>query len=106
MFNETLLAGTLSVQAESGQTKNGKLLAHARIETTDILDDGRVFKTWVPIVAYSKAAERLLTFNHGDLLIARGKIAWSADQGGLIVACRDISRFAQPAASEEAHAAA
>ena len=94
MFNETLLAGTLSVQAESGQTKNGKLLAHARIETTDILDDGRVFKTWVPIVAFSKAAERLLTFDHGDLLIARGRIAWSADQGGLVVACRDISRFA------------
>jgi single-stranded DNA-binding protein len=104
MLNEVLMVGRLSVKPESGQTKSGKLLVRARIEATDLMDDGRTFKTWVPLIAYSKAAERLLTFAHGDLLIARGKVIWSAEYGGLVVACRDISRFALPPACEEVHA--
>jgi single-stranded DNA-binding protein len=98
LFNETLLTGTLAIEAESRQTSNGKLCATARIETLDVVDDGRIFKTWIPIVAYSKAAKRPLSFAHGDLLIGRGKVTWSVDQGGLIGACRHVSKFAMPGA--------
>jgi hypothetical protein len=107
MINEVLLAGASSVKTEAGQTKSGKLLAHAWIKMTDVLDDGRIFRTWLPISAYGKGAERLLTFNHSDLFIARGKITCSSEQGGLIVACRDVSKFAMPSVEEvEPNAAA
>jgi hypothetical protein len=67
----------------------------------------RIFRTWTPISAYGKGAERLLTFNHSDLFIARGKITWLSEQGGLILACRDVSKFVMPSAEEvEPNAAA
>ena len=57
--------------------------------------------------ACDKGAERLLTFNHDDLFISRGKITWSLEQGELNMACRDVSKFAMPNAEEvEPNAAA
>src|SRR5687768_14320092 len=107
MVNEVLMVGTLWVKIEVRQTKNGNLLTHMQIERADIIDSTRVFRTYIPIVGFSKAADKLLTFNHSDLFIARGKITWSSEQGGLIVACHDVSKFAMPGAEEvEPNAAA
>ena len=86
VVNEVLLADILTVRAETGQTKDDNLLIHAWIETSDVPDD---------IDSQIK------------LFIARGKIIWSSEQGGLILACRDVSKFVMPSAEEvEPNAAA
>jgi single-stranded DNA-binding protein len=59
MVNEVLVVGALWVKIEARQTKNGNLLTHMQIETADILDDARVFRTYIPIVGFSKAADKL-----------------------------------------------
>jgi hypothetical protein len=59
MVNEVLVVGTLWVKIKARQAKDGDLLTRMQIETADILDDARVFRTYIPIVGFSKAADKL-----------------------------------------------
>jgi hypothetical protein len=59
MVNEVLVAGTLWVKIKAKQAKDGDLLTRMQIETADILDDAQVFRTYIPIVGFSKAADKL-----------------------------------------------
>jgi hypothetical protein len=93
MINEFLCVASIAVKSESGQTKSGSRIAQSRLEIVEYGDGGCIWKTWCPIITYSRAAEQLLEFGEGDMIVARGKIGWSSDGGGLVVVVRDVTPF-------------
>ena len=57
---------------------------------------GQVFRTYVPMIAYSKTAEVAADLNAGDLLGVEGKLVWRSDwpgqtKGTLAVLARQVT---------------
>jgi single-stranded DNA-binding protein len=99
MLNEVLLCGYLSGPPTEDLTKNGKRMVTARFVTTNIDDSGRAWRTHLPVIAFGKSADRLLSYAADNLLIVRGRLSWSGESGGVVVAARDVSIFSTPVAA-------
>jgi hypothetical protein len=106
MINEFLCVASITAKPEQGQTKTGARTAQSRLEIVEYGDGGRAWRTWCPIISYGRTAEKLLGFSEHDMVVARGKLGWSSDAGGLVVVVRDITPFVVPADMEHDDGAA
>jgi single-stranded DNA-binding protein len=93
MLNEVLLCGYLSAPPTEDHTRTGKRVVNARFATANTEDNGRVWRTYLPVIAFGKTADRLLSYGPDDLLILRGRLSWSGESGGIVVVARDASVF-------------
>jgi single-stranded DNA-binding protein len=94
LLNEVLLVGYLSEPPTEDLTKNGKRMVRARLETHNLDDGGRTWRTFISLVGFGRAGERLLTYGSDALLVVRGRLSWLPEVQGIVVACRDVSIFA------------
>jgi single-stranded DNA-binding protein len=106
-LNECYLAGVLS-SAPDVVAEGAPAVActTARVLVTEARD-GQVYKTFIPIEAWGKAAPVLAQLQEGDAVLLRGKLRWKSWEkngqktGSVIVSAWSVQPLAQLVAAED-----
>jgi single-stranded DNA-binding protein len=105
-MNEVYLAGVLSADPVAQPGDTGAACTTARVLVTEARD-GQVYKTYVPIEAWGKAAPVLAQLAEGDAVLLRGKLRWKSwekngqKQGSVIVSAWSVQPLAQLVATAD-----
>jgi single-stranded DNA-binding protein len=77
LLNEVILAGTIARDSEISCTDNGAQVARTALCLAEE-NAGQVWKTYVPIEAWSKNAEVLGELSKDTTVLVKGKLKWKA----------------------------
>lgn len=94
-MNDVFLAGTLARTPEVKETDKGVQVTHGVILLEDESDDGRSFKTYVPIISWGRSAEVLAGLQQGDAVLVKGRLRYRSwkDKDGKKVGRLEVSSF-------------
>jgi Single-strand binding protein family len=100
MINEVILVGRISQPVATGYSPRGSLCVSTSIMLAEPMSDAdRLWRTFVPVIAYNKLAESFLKFNEGAIALIKGKLSFTSSPGvpaGLHVLARVIQPLALP----------
>jgi single-stranded DNA-binding protein len=103
-LNECYLAGVLSADPDVVQEGTAPMCTTGCLLIQEERD-GQVYKTYIPIEAWGKAAPVLAALHEGDAVLLRGKLRWRSreqhgqKQGSVIVAAWSVQPLVQVAAA-------
>ena len=75
--NTVVLVGRLAGMPTYSTNERGNATASASLLVTETGQNDVVFKTYIPLAAHGRAAERLADLSEGDVIGVSGKLSWT-----------------------------
>src|SRR5687767_4312513 len=76
-LNDTFLYGTLAKDPTTAFQDNGTQVTSVRLCVAEE-SNGQIYRTYVPVEAWGKAAQVLADLTEGDSCLVKGKLRWKS----------------------------